>query len=242
MSVYRVRSVLLLRANFLSVYEVVCICSRWAHHVRRQHAIALGAHLVLVERHGHLGSASSRTGYTADHSHANCMMIIVHVKDLLLLRGQVRGHLASGTVRCSPMIHVGEPHCSRHEYVVVLALRARGLPVTHALRIVLTTLRHAGASTVWRLDGRRLHEVVVVLRDTRLLKVLILLVLLSVLIAVVCHVASVAADGALLVVAVQVLDVQAASALMVAEAVTTRSSIECIILASCTTLRVQMLA
>lgn len=147
MGVHGVRSVLLLRADFLSVYEVVCIClSSRTHHVRWQHAVALRAHLVLVEGHGHLRSASSRTSHTANHAHAYGVMIVVHVKDLLLLRAQVGRHLA-GTVGSSPVIHVREAHGSRHKYVVVLALGS--LHAAHLLRIVLTALRHASAGTIW---------------------------------------------------------------------------------------------
>lgn len=80
-----------------------------------------------------------------------------------------------------------------------------------------------------------------VLSHARLIKVLILLVLLRVLIAVVRHVAPVTTDGTLLVVAVQVLYVQAASALMIAEAVTTWSRIERVVLSSRAALRVQVL-
>ena len=123
MSVDRMRSVLLLRANFLSVYEVVCVLAAGTHHVGRQHAVALGRHLVLVEGHRHLRSTSSRARDATDHSHADCVMVVIHVKDLLLLRVQVRRHLAASTVGSSPVIHVGESHGSRHKYVVILALR-----------------------------------------------------------------------------------------------------------------------
>ena len=145
MCVHGVRSVLLLRADFLSVYEVVCIgllCSR-THHVCWQHAVALRAHLIFVESHSYLGTAGGRASNTANHAHAFGVMIVVHVEDLLLLRAQVRRHL-TGTICSSPMIHVGEAHGSWHEYIVVLALRS--LHVAHLLRIVLTALRHASAA------------------------------------------------------------------------------------------------
>ena len=69
-----------------------------------------------------------------------------------------------------------------------------------------------------------------------MVKVLVLLVLLRVFIAVVGHVATVATDCTLLIVAVQVLYVEAAPTLMITEAVTTWSCIESIVLTSCTAL------
>lgn len=223
MRVHGVRSVLLLRADFLSVYEVVCsgLSTSRTHHVCWQHASALRAHLIFVEGHSHLGTTGGRTGYTANHAHAYGVMIVVHVKDLLLLCAQISRHL-TGTICSGPMIHVGEAHGPWHEYVVVLALGS--LHTAHLLWIVLTALRHASTGTIRRLNSRRLHEVVVVLGHARLVKLLVLLILLRLLrvfITVVRHVASVATDCTLLIVAVQVLYVEAASALMITEAVTT---------------------
>lgn len=239
MGVHRVRSVLLLGADFLSVYEVVCAgLSSGTHHVRRQHAVALRANLVLVESHGHLRTTSSRASHTANHAHAYSVMVVVHVKDLLLLRAQVCGHLAR-SVCCGAMIHVGEAHGSRHKYIVVLALGP--LRTTYILWIVLTALRHASSGTIRRLNSRRLHEVVMVLRHAWLVKVLVLLILLRVLIAIVSHVATVATDSTFLIVAVQVLYVEAASTLMITQAVTTWTRIKSIVLSSCAALRVQML-
>ena len=204
-----------------SVYEVVCsgLSTSRTHHVCWQHASALRAHLIFVECHGHLWTTGGRTGYTANHAHAYGVMIVVHVEDLLLLCAQISRHSLSGTICSGSMIHVGEAHGSWHEYVVVLALRS--LHTAHLLWIVLTALRHASAGTIRRLNSRRLHEVVLVLGHARLVKVLVLLILLRVFITVVRHVASVATDCTLLIVAVQVLYVEAASALMITEAVTT---------------------
>ena len=143
MSIYRVRPVLLLSADFFPVYKVVCISlPRW-HHISWRYTLTFGSYLILIECHCHLRSlCTTWASYPTNHIHTNCMMIIIHIKNLLMLSIQICRHLVGNSrdIGTLSVIHVGKSHSSWYEYIVVFTLRTLILPTASNLLWIVLTL------------------------------------------------------------------------------------------------------
>ena len=126
------------------------------------------------------------------------MRMIIHLENFLLLGGQIHG-LATILASVLLPVHDGKSHGARDENVVLVS---NILPI------------------IWRLNLRLVH-VILLLILVHLLEVLEL-VLLGIFVAVVGYIStcllSLPIDLALLIVAVEVLDVQRSASLVVAKA------------------------
>lgn len=119
MIIHRVRAILLLCTNLLSVYKV-----------------SIGCWMVLLEGHHRSTLRRGSTGRANTSDHIDAVVIIVHVEYFLLLSIQI-SLSSSRSPDILLTVYVGEPHSTRHKNVVVLT-------ATRLLHTSLTAVLNVG--------------------------------------------------------------------------------------------------